>query len=168
MKAIEEIVCCVVDAGTFIPLADMMGQKVKKSFYYSPFEQEYLGIERCSIGHGMSHFERVDEYMEPKFFDSVDLWIFPDIGYSGFQHYLRSLGKPVWGNMGASDLELFRTRFLDVIEKAGLTVVPSVTVRGVTNLSEHLRGVTDKWVKINRFRDNMETWHHQDYVHHPS
>lgn len=165
MKPIEEIHSCVVDAGTFIPLADMMGRTVAKSSYFSPFEQEYLGIDRCCIGDGMEHFQRVDEYMDPKFFDSVDVWIFPDIGFGGLQRYLRSRGKLVFGSMGASNLELYRTLFLRVLEDCGLPVVPSVTLRGLTALEDHLRGVENKWVKINRFRDNMETWHHIDWLH---
>lgn len=165
MKPLTEVHSCVIDAGTFIPLADMMGGSVARSSYYSPFEQEFLGIDRCVIGDGMERFQRVDEYMEPDFFNSVDLWIFPDIGYGGFQRYLRSLGKNVWGSMGASDLELYRTRFLKVIKDCGLPVVPSITIRGLSALAEHLQGVEDKWVKINRFRDNMETWRHIDWLH---
>ena len=165
MKDISEVHCCVIDAGTFVPLADRMARTCRKVSYYSPFESEYLGIERCVIGDGCDRFERVDEYMDPDFFDTVDLWIFPDIGFGGFQRYLRREGKLVWGSMGASDLELFRTRFLKVLRDVGLPVVPSIKIVGLTALAEHLQKVEDKWVKINRYRDNMETWHHIDYLH---
>lgn len=165
MKPIEEVVCCVVDAGTFIPLADMMGRKCAKAYYHSPFEQEYLDLHRCCIGDGMEHFERVDDYMDPEFYDQVSLWLFPDIGFGGFQRFLRRENKPVWGSMGASDLELYRTRFVKVLQDLGLPMVNSVVCRGLTKLAEHLKGVEDKWVKINRYRDNMETWHHSDYAH---
>lgn len=160
MKDISEVTCCIVDAGTFVPLAEMMAGKCAKTFYYSCFEQEYLGIERCCIGDGMETFERVDDFMEPEFFDSVDLWMFPDIGFGGLQQYLRRVEKPVWGSMGASDLELYRTRFVRLVRECGLPVVKSVTIRGVSLLADHLKRVEDKWVKINRYRDNMETWHH--------
>ena len=93
------------------------------------------------------------------------MWIFPDIGFGGFQRYLRSLGKAVWGSMGDSDLELYRTRFIDTVKRLGLPVVNSVKLQGLTALAERLRGVENKWVKINRFRDNMETWKHIDYQH---
>lgn len=165
MKTIEEITCCIVDAGTFVPLADMMARSVAKCYYYSPFEQEYLGIERCVTGDGCEGFERLDEFLDPDVFPSIDLFIFPDIGFGGLQRHLRGLGKLVWGSMGASDLELFRTKFLDVLQESGLPIVGSKKIRGLTALAEHLKGVEDKWVKINRYRDNMETWHHIDYVH---
>ena len=67
--------------------------------------------------------------------------------------------------MGASDLELYRTRFLDVIQKAGLEVVPSVKIRGLTKLAERLKATEDKWVKINRYRADCETFHHHDWEH---
>lgn len=160
VKDLAEIHACIIDAGTFVPLADMMGKACARASYYSPFEQEYLNIDRCVIGDGMKTFERVDEYMDPDFFDSVDLWIFPDIGYGGFQRYLRSLGKLVFGSMGASNLELYRTAFLRMVKQAGLPLIHSEVFRGLTALSGYLKETENKWVKVNRFRDNMETWHH--------
>lgn len=162
---ISEVHACIIDSGTFIPLAEMMARSTRKTSYYSPFEQEYLSVERCCIGDGMPTFDRVDQYMDPKFFNDVDLWIFPDINYSGFQKYLRSLGKPVWGHMGADELELYRTKFLKVLKEAGLPVVDYVVIHGWTELCEHLKTVENKWVKLNRFRANMETWHHRDWLH---
>ena len=88
-----------------------------------------------------------------------------DLGYGEFQRYLRSLSKAVWGSMGASDLELYRTRFIDTVKRLGLPVVNSVKLQGLTALAEHLKGVKNKWVKINRFRENMETWKHINYQH---
>ena len=165
MKALEEVVCCTVDYGSFISLAEMMGKSVAKSLYYSPFEQEFLGIDRCVIGDGIPGVTRIDEPMSPEILDAVDLWLFPDIGYGGFQRFLARDGKLVWGSMGASDLELYRTRFLALIEELGLPAVSSERVVGVTALAEHLKTVGRKWVKINRYRENMETWFHLDWEH---
>lgn len=162
---IEDLHVHIQDAGSFLPLAQMFSKVARKTTYYSPMDQEFLGIERCVIGDGFDGFEREDEYLDPDFIKSVQLWVFPDQGYGGFQRYLRSIGKLVWGSMGASELELYRTRFLKVLNEVGLPVVHSVAIRGLTKLAEHLKSVENKWVKINRYRDNMETWHHQDYDH---
>jgi hypothetical protein len=163
MKSLREINCLTVDYGTFLCLADKMGESVAKSYYYSPFEDEYRNARRCVVGTGLERVERLDEWQDR--IDEIDLFIFPDIGYGGIQRYLRSIGKAVWGSMGASDLELYRTRFLAKIEELGLPVAPSVVITGLTALGEHLEGVKDRWIKVNRFRDNMETWHHIDYEH---
>lgn len=165
MKEISEAHACVIDAGTFPEMAEVLSRSFARTSYYSPWESEFLCIDKCVIGDGCDGFDRVDDYMDPDFFNTVDLWVFPDIGYGGLQRYLRSLNKLVWGSMGASDLELFRTRFLSVIHKAGLPVVASTRCNGLTELASHLKGVKNKWVKINRYRGNMETWHHIDWDH---
>lgn len=165
MKPIEQCHVCILDYGTFIGLADAFAKKASRVSYYSPFEQEFLDMKRCVIGDNFQAFGRQDEYMDPEFFNSVDLWVFPDLGFKGLQKYLRSLGKTVLGSMGASDLELFRTLFIRTIERLGLPMVETVPIRGVTALSAHLKPLKNKWVKLNRYRDNMETFHWQDWDH---
>lgn len=165
MKDISEIEVCVVDYGKFILLAEAFVGKAKKVYYHTPMDREFVDINDCVKGDGLDGVERVDQIMEPGFIDRVGLWCFPDIGFSGFQHYLRGLGKPVWGSMGASDLELSRTRFIKTVKELGLPLVKSVPIRGLSNLSVYLKENPDKWVKINKFRACMETWHHCDWEH---
>jgi hypothetical protein len=142
-----------------------MAKATKKTYYHSEYEQEYLSVDRCVIGDGCDEFERLDEYMDPDVLKTIDLFICPDIGHTGIQRYLKSIGKLVWGSMGSTELELYRTRFLDMIKSVGLPMVPSVRLRGVDALAEHLKEVKNKHIKINRYRDNMETWHHIDFEH---
>jgi len=146
----------------------MFGKVTTKTYYYSPFETEYREAGKCCLGDGLEDiegFERLDDPLDPDVLDTIDLHVFPDIGFKGVQRHLRELGKPVWGSMGASDLELYRTRFLKTLKELDLPVVKSVTIKGLTNLSLYLKDVEDKWVKVNRYRENMETFHHIDYVH---
>lgn len=165
MKDVQEVTACVVDYGSFLSLAEKLGETMVKVYYYSPFEQEFLGVEKCVIGDGLEKVEREDEFLDPEALSTIDLFVFPDIGYKGLQRHLRDLGKAVWGSMGANDLEVYRTRFLKTIEELGLPMVNSVRCVGVTALSDHLKEVKNKWVKINRYRENMETWKHLDYEH---
>lgn len=165
MKDISEIVSCVVDYGTFIDLAECMATRVKESLYYSPFEAEYLDVKQCVTADGVKSFSRIDEFMDPDVFEKIDLFIFPDIGYGGLQRYLRSVGKAVWGSMGASDLELYRTKFIHTLKEVGLPYVESKRIVGLSALADYLSTTTNKHVKINRYRGNMETWRHQDFKH---
>jgi len=163
---IEDVTVAVLDAGTFVPLSQMFAGKARKVYYYSPFESEFLGIDRCVIGDGIEHVHRLDDFMEPDVFREVGLWIFPDIGFGGLQKYLIEQGKLVWGSMGHSDLELYRTRFLKVLKECGLPVIHSEKCVGLTALSDYLKeSKGKKHVKINRYRENMETWCHYDWLH---
>lgn len=165
MKPIGEVTALVADYGTFIDLAQALSRDCKKVYYHSPTDAEYRDFHDCVIGVGVPGIERVEEIIDPEIMAEVDLFVFPDIGWGGTQRYLRSVGKAVWGSMGASDLELYRTRFLKTIAKLGLEVVPYKVVKGVEALASLLREVKRKWIKINRYRENMETWFHLDWEH---
>jgi hypothetical protein len=165
LKPVEEVSCVVVDYGSFESLADKLAETMETVYYYSPFEQEYRDINRCVIGEGLENVIRLDDPLEPDVLEQIDLFVFPDIGYGGLQHHLRDIGKAVWGANGVSDYELFRTKFLGLLKELGLPMAKSVKLVGITALAEHLKTVKDKWVKINRYRENMETWHHIDWDH---
>lgn len=165
MKPIEDVTCLIVDYGTFIGLAECMAQKCKKVWYYSPWEQEYVCLERCVFGGGFDSFDRVDDILDPAFLHTIDLAIFPDILYGGMQKLFKELGIAVWGHMGADELELYRTKFLKVLKDVGLPMVHNEIIHGLSKLNEHLKNVEDKWVKINRYRANAETFHHRDWQH---
>lgn len=165
MKDIGEIVCTVVDFGSFICLAEKLSQSYAKVNYHCPIEREFRRFEDAAIGRGIPGVKKIPSFMDIDIIKETDLWVFPDIGYGSEQAYLKSLSKPVWGSMGADEYERLRTLFAKVVEELGLPMVPIKTIKGVPALREHLKTVENKWVKINEFRDQMETWHHIDYDH---
>ena len=165
MKPASDVTACVCDYGTFVCLAEKLSETYAKVYYHTPVDDEYRDAKDCVIGDGIPGIKRADELVTPEMMREVDLWVFPDIGWGGLQRWLREQGKAVWGSMGADELELSRTKFLKVVQQQGLQVIPSKTIRGLTNLSLYLRENKNKWVKINRYRQNMETWHHLDWEH---
>ena len=163
MKPVEEVTACVIEYGTFIALAERLGQTMKKVYYYAPIEREYQNVRDCIMGKGLAHAERLYEFFDAEVFDDIDLFVFPDIGYGDLQRHLRSLGKAVWGHMGADQLELSRTHFLQVLEEVGLPVIHSEQIVGLTALAEYLKEHDNLHIKIDYYRANMETWHHINY-----
>lgn len=164
-KSVQEATVCVVDYGSFICLAEKLAESFKKTYYYTPTSQEYYSITDLVKADGLENVERVHDIFEPEFLDSVDLFVFPDIGYGGLQQHLRSIGKPVWGSMGADKLEILRTQFLKTLKELDLPVIHTEEIRGLSELREHLETVENKWIKVNKYRGNMETWHHVDIEH---
>jgi len=165
LKPVSEVTACVFDYGTFLCLADKLGETYKKVYYYTPTEKEFYTIDELSKGTGIDNIERVEDIFNPEIFDEIDLFIFPDIGYEGLQKHLKSLGKVVWGSMGADELELLRDHFLKTLKQLGLPVIHTETITGLTALRDHLEKVENKYIKVNKYRGNMETWHHIDYDH---
>ena len=165
MKSVKQVKAVVVDYGSFTGLAERLAEEMDTVYYYTPCESEFKDVTQCCKGDGLEKVIRIEDFMDPEIFDQADLFVFPDIGWSGHQKFLRRAGKAVWGSMGADELELYRTRFLETVKALGLPTIPSVTVRGLTKLREHLRGVKNKYVKINKWRAQMETFHHIDWMH---
>lgn len=165
IKPTSDVVACVIDYGTFTSIAEKLSETMKEVFYYSPYEEEYQDIRRHAMGMGIPKVTKINDIFEPEIFNKIDLFIFPDIGYGGLQKHLKSLGKAVWGTMGVNDIEISRTLFVDVIKQAGLPIIHSEKITGMTALRNYLQTVSDKYIKINRYRANMETWHHIDYNH---
>ena len=165
MKEVGELTVCVVDYGTFQCVAERLAESCAKVYYHAPINTEYRNIHNSAIGLGMPNVERVEAFIEPDLIKKVDLFCFLDIGYSGEQAYLRSIGKAVWGSNGGDELERLRTRFIKTVQDLGLPMVESHKLRGLSNLVEFLKDKANWWVKINEFRDNMETWKHLDHAH---
>jgi len=165
MKPVEEVTACVVDFGTFISVGEKLAETMRTVYYHSPMETEYRDIRNCVNGDGLDRLKRLSDIFDPEIFETIDLFVFTDIGFSGLQKYLRSIGKAVWGQMGATDLELNRDFFLDVLKGVGLPIVHSEVIVGISALAEYLKENDNKWVKVNQYRANMETWHHENYEH---
>lgn len=164
-KKLGDVTAVVFDYGTFLCLADKLSETYKKVYYYTPTSQEFYSIDDLVKAEGLPNVERVQDIFDPEFIDKVDLFVFPDIGYGGLQKYLRSIGKAVWGSMGADELEVVRTEFIKTLKKLDLPVIHTETVKGLKNLREHLEKAENKWIKVDKYRGNMETWHHIDMDH---
>ena len=165
LKDISDVTCCISDYGCFFSLAETMARKCKKVYLYRPFESEYLNLKTCIEGYGLENVELLDSPVDPKYLPEIDLYCYPDRGYGPMQKYLRSLGKAIYGSVGFCEYEEYRTRFLDLLEEIGLPMVHNEICHGFTELCNYLKKTEDKYVKINRWRANMETWHHIDWAH---
>ena len=165
MKPIEDVTACVSISARLLASLKSSRRRARRSTTTRRCEAEYRDISDFMRGYGLDNVEKIDEFLNPKILDSVDLFVFPDIGYGDMQRHLRRIGKAVWGHMGATTLELYRDQFLEILEGVGLPTIPSKTIVGLSALREHLKTVEDKWIKVNCFRANSETWHHLDYEH---
>lgn len=165
LKDVKDVIACVIDYGTFICVADTLSKTMKKVYSYNFTAEEFYCIGDLCKATGLKNVDRTNDIFSPEILDTIDLFIFPDIGYEGLQKHLKSIGKAVWGSMGVDAIEILRDEFLELLKKLGLPVINSVPIKGVKNLREHLGKVKNKHIKVNIYRKNMETWHHIDIEH---
>lgn len=163
MKPVDEVVACVIDHGLFLPIAQKLAEQFGKVYYWSPWDDCAPKVERGIIGNGFSNIERLTDIWKVK--EQCDLFVFPDVGFSGLQKELVSQGFPVWGHHGADELETNRGLFLDKLKQVDMLVPNYEVILGITALKEFLRDKEDKWIKISRWRGDWETLHWRDWAH---
>jgi hypothetical protein len=154
---LKDITCLVCDNGLFIHVARRLAREYKKVYYWSPADRAFPTCRERCIGDGYSDIERVESIWDVK--AECDLFVFPDIGFSGLQKELVSQGYPVWGAREGDDLECNRGKFLKMLEGTDLPVPEYEAVEGLTKLREHLKDVEDRYIKVSCIRGDFETFH---------
>jgi len=152
-----------MDNGLFLPLALRLSKDFKRVLYHTPHERAFPVINDSILGDGFEEIERCDDIFEV--IKEVDLVVFPDVGGSGLQKHLESMGKRVWGSRQGDDLELKRILLKKTQEEVNLNVPRYKSIRGLTALRAFLKENEHVFVKVSRFRGTTETFESIDYDH---
>ena len=97
------------------------------------------------------------------FLDEIDLFVFPDVNFGPLQLHLVSLGKRVWGTRMGEELELDRDASKKHMREIGIDIGPYAVITGMDALRRHLQANENQYVKISRFRGDMESFNSQNY-----
>lgn len=152
----------VVDNGLFVELAIRLAQDFKKVYYCCPWVDAFPKMNKAMIGYGFEEIEIVDDIQGPHF-DSIDLFVFPDVYFGQLQVSLEAEGKLVWGARMGEELELSRDSTKKLMADLKLPVGPWVKVRGMDKLREFLKANKNQYVKVNKWRGLCETFLSKDY-----
>jgi hypothetical protein len=157
MKSLEEVTACVVTTGLFTTMAEVMARDCDRVLLFNPECRAFPSVANECIGDGYDEFEKIRDLWVH--INEIDVFCFPDIGHAGLQTYLRSIGKPVWGSGFGDHLELGREFFMQMLDYWGLEVPPHTVVEGLEELRRFLEDKEDYYIKVSRFRGDMETHH---------
>lgn len=153
--------CLVFDHGLFTYVAERLGRDFGTVLYYSPYRADMPRSNRAIIGNGLDNVTRVESWIDN--IDDVDLWVFPDIYEGDIQDYLRGLKKRVWGGGRSDALEYNRWDFRRLQHKSGMAIPEVHHAVGITELRKHLKDVEDRFVKVDKWRGDVESFHHHSY-----
>jgi hypothetical protein len=158
MKDIADITICVSDRGIFFPVAERLARECKRVIYRLPNAEAFETVAQCCRGDGHPNIEFVDDFWKIK--KEIDVFCYPDCNDAGEQHELESQGFPVWGSKSVGSFEKMRGKWMALCKELGLPFPKTKIIKGLTNLRLYLQeheGET-KFVKISRYRGDMETW----------
>lgn len=142
-------------------LADQ-GHEVR---YYTPWVTSYPKFSDYAVGLG---YEKRGLEKVMHFFPNVewaDLIVFFDVGTGDLADHLRKMGKTVYGSSLQGDsLENNREKVRLLQGKLGLPVQESEVVKGIPALREYLKKHPDKYVKLDIFRADMDSFPAKTYA----
>jgi hypothetical protein len=164
MKDPKDVVAFVIENGLFTSLALKLAKTYKKVYYYTPWETAFARINTGRIGYGFEdeNLYLVDSVWGPHM-DEADIVIFPDIYLGPLQEHLVSIGKKVWGARTGDCLELQRVGMKEILDILDLPVGKFEVVKGVNNLRAYIKANPGGYVKIDKWRGLMETFHASSY-----
>lgn len=164
MKDTKDVTAVVFDHGMFMPLAVRLAKEFKQVYYHTPCEKGFPDVKEWVLGDGSSVIHRCDYPLDTSFLQEVDLFVFPDIQHGRLQRYLEDMGFPVWGSRRADELESMKGVWYRKLKELGLKVPKHEVVKGLDNLRSVLMDRDNLYIKINRYRKTMDTWHHIDWA----
>lgn len=161
MKPLSDVTFCCIDSGLFIPGARRLAEDAKRVIFFNPTRSDFPSLKQGCIGDGFDDIETTLDFWP--LLDEIDCFVFFDIGHSGLQLHLESLGKPVWGSRTGDTIEINRKHLLLMLEEVGLDVPEYTVISGLDQLSGCLKDKEDQYIKISRWRGDMETMHWRNW-----
>ena len=158
MVNLSDKTALIYDWGLAPEIAKTLGSKFKKVLYYVPSGDAFPKSEKSLIGSGLEEYNvyRIQSFWD--YVDNVDFIGFFDSYTWDTVEYLKSKGYPVFGPGFAEMLETDRMYGRDIQSAAGLPTQNTIPITGLDNLKEYLKDKENKYIKIDGFRGDIETF----------
>jgi len=131
-------------------------------YFFTEWLEPLPKFTRYSTGLGLNGVIRVKNFYD--YIDKVDLIAFMFIGRGDLASWLRSKGYLVYGAGRGERLETDRIYAKKIQKEAGLPVQPYEVFNSVDDVLNYIKkGGGDKFVKINIFRGDLESFKVIDY-----
>uniref|UniRef100_A0A7V3N4V4 DOD-type homing endonuclease domain-containing protein n=1 Tax=candidate division CPR3 bacterium TaxID=2268181 RepID=A0A7V3N4V4_UNCC3 len=152
----------VYDFNLFIEHAKRLAADGKNQvFYYSPWQDAFPSFSKYAVGLGIPGVEKVLYFWN--YIDEADCIVFFDVYGNDLADWLRKKGYTVFGAGKGELLENHRWMLKQVVKKAGLPLHNAVKIKGLTALREYLKTHPNKYVKIDVFRRDVDSFHAKNY-----
>jgi hypothetical protein len=161
LQSYKDLTVLVYDHGLFLSLAQTLAKDFGRTLYFCSWESSFPDTKTMAVGRGVPGVESVDSFW--KYFDEIDLFIFPDIYDGELQVFLEKQGKRVWGSRRGEELETLRPQSKKALEKVGLDCGKWKEIVGMDALRAYLMHNDDQYVKISRTRGDAETFFAKNY-----
>lgn len=159
----------VCDNGLFFEAALRLADDFGEVLYFEEWADSYPNMAEAVIGSEWKNGKQLDTFDDKPlrrienlfdYLDEVDCVFLPDTYYGDLGAYLDEKGMPVCGSLHGEELELERWAMKEWMMQNDMDLPNVERIVGIENLKKYLRENDNKWVKISKFRQHFETFHH--------
>jgi len=154
----------VYDFGLYVEQANALADGGKnKVRYFTQWLDKDPHYKDFAVGKNFEYLEKV-LYFEDHI-DWADCIVFFDVAGNAQCNYLRKTlpNKSIWGSGLGERLENDRVMLKKWCKQFGLPVNKYHVCKGVVELKKYLQEYPDKYIKINIFRGDMESFYAKDF-----
>lgn len=154
----------VYDFGIGLEHARALGRAGNTVKYYTPWGAGFPSFKSFAVGLGYKNdnVEKVLYFFE--WIDWADLIFFPDVGAGDIAEYLsKTTKKPIFGAGKAEAIEQNRVMMRKKQKELGLPTQNTTIVKGLPELRKYLEKNPKKVVKIDIFREDVESFASDSY-----
>lgn len=161
MTNLKDKTVCLIGYGNSFFVAQKLSQSYGRVLYYIPSETSYPKYNQHIVGRGVEGVERIYNIWD--YLAEIDLFYFEDLFQGSFQLWLRENGYLVFGAGKGEELEIQRDKFKELQKELELPLNDYAVIKGLEDLRGYLKPIENKYIKINRLRGQMETFHWDNY-----
>ena len=154
----------VYDCGLYCSQASALSEEGKnRVLYYTPFVSAFPKYKDYAPGEGFEYLEKI-KYFD-RYIEQADAIVFFDLDGNDRCENLKKQypDKAIYGASQGVQLEDSREKFKKCLELLELPINPYVKIKGITALREYLKKNPDKYVKMDIFRADQESFYAPDY-----
>uniref|UniRef100_A0A7V3JAC7 ATP-grasp domain-containing protein n=1 Tax=candidate division CPR3 bacterium TaxID=2268181 RepID=A0A7V3JAC7_UNCC3 len=151
----------IYDFGLCTEIGIRLARDGHEVYYFVPWEDAFPKSSKALIGENLDGLHRVLNFWD--WVDKVDYIMFFDTYCADLVDYLRKKGYKVFGAGKSEILENNRWKMKEIQKALKLPTQKVELIKGIESLIEYLKKNKNKWIKINTFRGDIETFHHSEY-----
>jgi len=146
----------IIDTGIALPHALYLAEEGHDVYYYIAKHEAFPNVFRTIQGWGFP-IKKVQHYEDV--LSDVDFVIITDVGFGMLADRLRERGIKVFGGgAGVEKLEEDRVYMREVLQKHKIPVPRYKVAKYLDEVLEEVKKNPNWWIKINKFRGNVETF----------
>lgn len=158
---------CICDSlgGSYLSVALKLAGSFKQVYYYSVNQSPFPNITLSAPGTGYESIIHIQDFWSAAAENKFDIVMFTDIYFEGWADAVNKLGIKTIGGSKSGLVEMDKNLFMELQERLHMDIPPYTKIAGTKALKNFLSKKKNQFVKLTRWRGQMETFFWKNASH---